>query len=64
MVVEEGRVPATYRCFDCGAFEQGEAASASFVGSCRACAMGMMLVWEINGKAVNRGYWPEEDEGG
>lgn len=64
MVVEEGRVPAVYRCFDCGAFSNGEAASASFVGNCPTCRMGMILVWELNGEPVNRGYWPEETEEG
>ena len=49
--------PAKYRCFDCGVIRQGHAGSASWVGQCHACPVGMLLVWELDGQPVNRGYF-------
>jgi len=55
------QVPADYKCFDCGYEIHGsKAGSASFVGQCPECKMGMMLVVTLDGKPVNRGYFRGE----
>ena len=49
---------ALYLCFDCGSGPyKGYAESASYFSTCRECAIGMLIVVELNGEKVNGGYF-------